>query len=254
MIIGGIGRLSIKGEKTAARAIRCADGCLARTPHDVAVFRQLANGQAPVRLLPDSALWTRVATQLPRDLPTGRLLLLALHGGTPPALQDCLIAVCTTLAQRHGLTVCTVAMHRGQDAAAAQRAAGATDGCVLPPLPNEVLIALMRARGALVISTRLHMLLFAAVAGVRAIAPQREGKIGHFAAFAATCDSAAAPPMLACPAARKTDILAAAEQALAQPPDSAQQQHYIEHLRRAGNGFSFSACLAAWQQKSRQSK
>lgn len=246
-VVGGIGKLTPRGERTAGHALRAVDGFLGRTPHDVAYFQQLAPKRAAAQLLPDGALWTRPARNLPHNLPHEPFILLALRGESARQKDSALIDACALMAQHEGLRVVLCCMHPTQDAEAARWATARIPRArLLPPLTAEVLIALLQAHGRLVVATRLHMLLFAAVAGTPAISLHDGGKISDYAAFAAACNEKS-NGLLYC-LQQGEDAKAAMQRALHTPRSKEQQRRFLSHLRAGTNGFSLLAATE-WAQK-----
>jgi polysaccharide pyruvyl transferase CsaB len=239
-VIGGIGRLSPQGEARVRRSLREVEGCLARTPQDLSYFRKLCPAQAHLQLLPDGALWTQAAKALPYHLPQEEVILLALHGETKET--QALIHTCATVAQHEGLLLVLACMHPAQDTAPAQRAlASLPHARILPPLSPDVMVAWLKAYGRLVVATRLHALIFSAVAGVPAVTLADGGKLSAFAAYAASCDTPNAP-MLTC-LREKQEPVEAVRHALHAPRTKEQKRRFLSALRAPGEGFAFSAIL-----------
>ncbi len=239
-ILGGLGRLTRLGEKIAGLALSKAEVFLGRTPKDIALCKRLCD--RPAHLLPDGALWLKPAA-LPNGLPDGPSLYLALHGCMKTKDAYALADACALYAGHTGLGVRLVCMHRRQDMALARAVTARIPGSrILPPLSAGALLALMLDRGHLVVSTRLHMLLFAAVAGVRAITVADGGKISAFAAYAAECDTGESTAMLTCLATPdRQSALHILAKLPPHPPSQQQRRRYLNHLRAPGQGFSFSS-------------
>ena len=238
VVLGGIGRLDARGERLARRAIAAADGFLLRTPRDIELLTALApQNEKPVRLLPDGALWTPTAEDLPRELPGGEVFLFALRSAEEKEVARA--AALAAWAAPRGLRIALAVMQAGRDEETARSLATHIPWAViLPPMTaGEWVAFLPRCRA--VYATRLHALIFAAVAGVPAITQADGGKRSAFAAYAAECSGRG---MLTClyDDAPHGAFLAAAEAALACPPSAEQKRAYLACLRAAGEDFSFA--------------
>lgn len=231
-LMGGIGKLRGRGEKQVAAALEKAERFFARTPQDAAYCRRLCRGRMAVQLLPDGALWTRAAKNLPPALPDAPFLLLALRGNTPAPTYHAMVEAGATLAKAYGLIPVFACLHPAQDTAPARRAVAALPQArLLPPVRAEVLIALLKAHGRAVLATRLHALIFAAVAGVPAVTQADGGKISCFAAYAEACSTKEAPMLLCC--TEPASLKAALHQVLQKAPCREQKRRYLANLRTA---------------------
>ncbi len=237
-LVGGIGRLDTAGERLVCRILPLADGFLGRTPQDIAYAQQLSPALR-TRLLPDGALWIRPATALPSNLPKGDVLLIALHGQTPACIAKPLIDACAAIARHEGHVLAFACMHEGQDQALAQA------GClrvptaqILPRLSAEETVAFLANRCRLVITTRLHMLIFAVAAGTPAITVEDGGKISAFAAYAASC-ATQETPILCLPGEPCSAPLPAIRRMLATPRSKEQGRRLLAAMRAPGEHFSF---------------
>ena len=251
IVIGGIGKLTEKGEKITRRALRAADLCFGRTPRDVARFQRLCQKQTPVHLLPDGALWTKPADKLPANLPTEPFILLALRGDTDQGRENAVIDACAAIARHEGLQVVLACMHLKQDTELARRAILRIP-CArrLPPLTAGEWITLLQANGRLVIATRLHMLLFAAVAGVPAMTFSDGGKIDDYAAYAAKCDIGDHPMLVALQT--EECIQSTIHQALHAPHSKEQRRRFLSNLRATDKGVSLLRKTESKAQKNHQ--
>lgn len=230
-LMGGIGKLRGRGEKRVAAALKKVERFFARTPQDAAYCRRLCGEKLPVQLLPDGALWARPAKALPPALPSAPFLLLALRGNTPAPTLHAMIEAGVSLAKAYDITPVFACLHETQDNPLARRTVAALPQArLLPPMQPEVLIALLKANGRAVLATRLHALIFAAVAGVPAVTQEDGGKISHFAAYAAACSTEEAPMLLSC--GTPNAIRPALHRVLEKPPCREQKRRYLAALRR----------------------
>ena len=238
LVLGGIGRLDTGGESIVSRILPLVDGFLGRTPQDVAYAQQLSPALR-THLLPDGALWTPPATALPSNLPKENVLLVALHGQTPACIAKPLVDACAAIARHEGLHLAFSCMHEGQDQALAQA------GCmrvptaqILPRLSAEETVAFLTNRCRLVITTRLHMLIFAAVAGVPTITVEDGGKISAFVAYAESC-AAQETPIACLQDEQYSTPLPHIRHMLAAPHSKEQGRRLLSSMRAPGEHFSF---------------
>lgn len=257
---GGIGPLyTPKARRRAARALREADLCFLRTPADISRARDLLGGEAPkaLSLLPDEALYLTPASPARMALcglreDGQRYLVLALRGGrmAPDSLAR-LCRACGKIAAQHGLCPVTVAMHPTQDERTAREAAALMGGRYQEPLSPAETVAFFK-RASLVVSDRLHALIFAIVAGCAALTAADGGKIDDLSAFVTACEGerpSESSPLLTL--LRGTLALATADDTfiqtanrlLAMPPDPTYAAATLACLRQKGNGFSYAAAL-----------
>ena len=233
-LFGGIGKLDAQGAATACRALWAVDACFGRTPRDVAKLQKMCKPQQPVFLLPDHALWTRPAAKIAGTLPSAPFILLALRGmAASSQRQAAIMDACAALAKQEGLGLVFACLHPTQDRETARLGvARCPYAQVLPPLPAEELVALLQRHARLVVATRLHALLFAAVAGVPAVTLADGSKISDMAAFAATCDTEGAPLLTCLP--NTNGLRNELKAALHATHGKEQSRHYLHALRTAG--------------------
>ncbi len=230
VLLGGIGKLNKHGEQVASRALQKTDGFLMRTPNDCDTARRLLKSDKPMALLPDGGLWVTGKEQDDRQRD---VLLLALHGADKraPALAEWGV--------KQGLRVALAIMQTDADEAVAREVAMRVPGCLLWGVREAE--AWVTALGAcrLVYATRLHMLIFAACAGVPAITPSDSGKIAAFADYAAQCGG---EHFLVClpHGATAGECIGEAERILALPYSEEEAKSYLFKLQAAGEAFSFS--------------
>ncbi len=238
VVLGGIGRLDERGERMVRRAIALTDGFLLRTPQDIETLTAIApQSKKPVRLLPDGALWTQTAKELPRGLPQGDISVFALRSGNEE--EGTRAATLAAWLAERGLTVTLAIMQRGVDDGVAQAIAARIPGAqILPHMTADEWVAFL-SRCRMVYATRLHALIFAAVAGTPSITHADGGKISAFAAYAAECGG---QHLLTClpTHAPHGAWLTAAEAALSSPPTADEKKTYLDRLRSAGENFSFA--------------
>lgn len=194
VIQGGIGPLRTKrAEKRAGAVLAAAELCLFRTPADMArAVALVPEVRARSFLLPDDGLSVPPATAARMRLtgmslsPGKRYLAVCLRGANGEPILQRMAALCEDLAARYQLTPLFLPMHREQDLPDAQRLAAMALGEAAPPLsPSETVAVFENA--ALLVTQRLHALIFATAAGIPVISFAEDEKIRDFAAFRKAC-------------------------------------------------------------------
>lgn len=240
ILLGGIGALTAAGRDRVRRALPFLDGALLRTPQDLAKLRALGGKMPSACLLPDGALFLQ---DMPRRAAVegAPIVVVALSGreGDESALSAALFL--SRMARReYNAQILAVGMHKKQDAPILARFSLELGGVdVLEPERGQELIAEL-ASASLLFSSRLHPLIFAAVAGVPAIAFGKSEKISDFVAYASTCEGEAAGRMLyECRERQDEGISAFARGALERGVGEEEALSYLRALRGGEEDFSF---------------
>ena len=187
-LLGGIGRLNAWGEAAVRRALPCLDGALLRTPRDIERLDGLTDGKAvPHALLPDGGLWVYEGEDggikkdpLPKE---GGCILISLREGDKE--EALFFDLCRALSEKRGdLSLIGLSMQGERDRAAFRRFADLPHFSLRTPSSYREAAACVAAADVL-LSTRLHPVVFAAAAGVPAFVPEDSGKLADFADFVA---------------------------------------------------------------------
>ena len=236
-VFGGIGRLDAWGESVTRRALAKARGCFARTPADLSHFRRLCPPTCRISLLPDAALWTR-PLPAPVPMPQDAFILLSLRGTPSPAFRSALLRFCRT-AEANGYRIAAAAMHPTADRDGVHALSASLPRLLcLPPLRGGEMVGVL-SRCRLLLSTRLHPLIFAAVAGTPAITWEDGGKIHRFATYAATCAPEGCTPLVLLPREGDELLWQRALSLLRTPLSPGERAAYLRTLRGGQEAFAF---------------
>lgn len=184
---GGIGGLSgAWARKRARSALLACDLLLLRTPNDIKRARQLLKKeQIPIRLVPDEVLFLPSVPETDGSVDRKRRLILLCTRGSTPSPEGIreTAALCKRLEEEHGLYTAVYAMHPSADEDTARRLAEEIRGATLLPTLSPTEFLALAKSCALIISARLHPLIFAARCGTPAIGFSDGGKTDDFFDF-----------------------------------------------------------------------
>jgi polysaccharide pyruvyl transferase WcaK-like protein len=168
----GIGPLfSEKNRERTANALRMADAVSLRDPHSFEFVKSIFP-KAPVRLTFDPAILTEKKAF---SVPCENYFVVAPKKSSP-ASTDTLVRLIRTLAQKTGMSPFFVSMYDKQDMAFVKSVALRTDGIVCRPQDAGECIGLF-AKARLVISSRLHGLVYATAAACPMMAYSDDEKL-----------------------------------------------------------------------------
>ena len=188
-------------------------------------------------LVPDPAVYLPPAPPLRRDAilarlgvpPGSRLLCVAVRPASPDCADALRILACAVrrAVTAFGLTAVFPVLDRARDTAAAETVIRLSDcgGRIFFPDEASDLPALFRGAGLLV-SMRLHALLFADAVGTPAIAVSPDAHEGKLAAFA----RASGIPHFSAPGLSVVTLASAMEKALGAPPRPPHRDPFREGL------------------------
>ena len=185
---GGIGKLTGRwAHRRTARALCACDMLFLRTPNDVKRAAFLLRGKRPPTfLVPDEVFFMPKGedVSLSFSLAKGKLLLLCVRGNTPDSQGIRETAeLCQVLQRKYGLQTAVYAMHPDADTVTARTCANAISGAALLPALSPTEFLALSECCALIISARLHPLIFAARCKTPAIGFSDSGKTDDFFDF-----------------------------------------------------------------------
>ncbi len=243
-LLGGIGRLDARGEATVGRVLPFLDGALLRTPRDIERLDGLAQGIAiPHTLLPDGGLWVYEKESHAKEEALSKKkeasIVIALREGDRE--EALFFDLCRALSEKRGdLSLIGLSMQGERDRAAFRSFADLPRFSLRTPSSYREAAACVAAADVL-LSTRLHAVIFAAAAGVPSFVPEDGGKLSDFADFVSRQASrlprtppAPSYPLISCfswgspPSAEDIDMR------LASPPSEEWQSALADALREAG--------------------
>ncbi len=252
VLLGGIGRLDRRGEERVCKILPLFDRAYLRTPRDLLRYRALCGRHTTGKFLPDGGLLVYGARPPYRERKRGeRTVLLSLRAGDHEAA-----VLFSRIA--HALTETGLLLHFiGLSMQGVRDLSAFAPFSDLPgfyvAMPQDFHTAATLIKEAdLILSTRLHALIFASAAGVPAAAPAAEGKLSDFAELAADAEREArkvttfpAYPMLSFLPPQKNPSMTALTAALCEGPSDEARAAYLTALIKNDGLDSLSAELTA---------
>ncbi len=248
VLLGGIGQLDMHGERRVKEILPLLDAALLRTPRDLRRFHTLAGKGG--RFFPDGGLFV-YGEKPPLRGARGdeKTVILALRRGDAEAATAFWDICRALIVAGERCRFLGLPMQEECDRAAFSPFSALPCFSLLSPRDHTEAAAAV-SDADLVLSTRLHTLIFASAAGVPAITVTRGGKLADFAAFAAAAERRARGradfppyPMLTLSEEKKAIPAEVLSAMLREPPSEQARTTYLRELQRGGGKEILIAAL-----------